>query len=121
MNQHESIQTSYLTDQMKADLDEVIKSIPATQLVSPDHQVPGMDPQVSIDPYTTFKRVRQEFGEVLQYTDGKYGDLEVYNVFGHDLSKPNFCVLGYDLIRQMCTDKTNFINKDGVSMMLLYT
>ena len=106
-------QISYLTDQMKSDLDRVINAIPATQLVSPDHTVPGMNPDVSIDPYSVFKKARQESGEVLQYIDGKYGDVEVYNVFGHDLSKPNFCVLGYDLIRKMCTDKTNFINKDA--------
>ena len=113
MNQSITIDSGYITDDMRADLDGVIRAIPATQLVSPDHQVPGMDPAVSIDPYTHFRRLRQQEGEVLQYVDGRYGSLEVYNVFGHDLSNPNFCVLGYDLIRSMCTDKENFINANA--------
>ncbi|MFN3233676.1 MAG: cytochrome P450 [Alphaproteobacteria bacterium] len=108
--------TSYITDEMKSDLDAVIKAIPPSQLVSPDHQVPGMDPEVSCDPYTHFKSLRDRMGEVLEYRDGMYGDVSVYNVFGHDLSKPNFCVLGYDLIRQMCMDKESFINREAYGM-----
>ncbi len=119
MNVQENITASapsYLTTELKEQIDEVIRAIPASQLVSPDHEVEGMDPKVSIDPYTYFKSLRERKGEVLQYVDGKYGDIQVYNVFGHDLSKPNFCVLGYDLIREMCLDKENFINKDSYGL-----
>jgi len=48
MNQSITIDSGYITDDMRADLDGVIRAIPATQLVSPDHEVPGMDPAVSI-------------------------------------------------------------------------
>ncbi len=107
---------SYLTPDMQVQIDQVIRAIPDSQLISPDHGVEGLDPGVSVDPYTHFKSLRHRLGEVHPYKDGMYGDVHVYNVFGHDLSKPNFCVLGYDLIRQMCLDKENFINKDAYGL-----
>lgn len=93
--------------------DETIKAIPQTQLSSPDYWVPGLDPAVSEDPYTHFKALRQASGEVVQYVDGKYGDVAVYNPFAHDLSTPNFAVLGYEAIREMVKDSDRFINSSA--------
>jgi len=119
MNVQEKIlnqNTSYITEEMKAELDQVIRAIPASQLVSPDHGMDGTDDAVSYDPYTPFRRLRQQKGDVIQYVDGKYGDVVAYNSFGHDLNQPNFCVLGYDLIRQMCLDKEAFVNTDSYGL-----
>lgn len=91
-------------------MDQIIKDIPDTQLSSPDHWVPGLDPAVSQDPYTHFTALRKKSGEVVQYIDGKYGDVAVYNPFMHDLSTPNFAVLGYEAIREMVKDSDRFIN-----------
>lgn len=114
--QTSSAPSTYITAQMKLELDRVIKSIPSSQLISPDHGMEGTDESVSYDPYTPFRRLRQRSGEVHPYVDGKYGDVVAYNSFGHDLSKPNFCVLGYDLIRKMCLDKETFVNADSYGL-----
>jgi cytochrome P450 len=105
------IQPNAMLDKnMMKQMDEVIRNIPPHQLRSPDHNVEGMDPAVSFDPFTHFGRLRDSGQDVVRYIDGKYGDVRVYNVFGRDLTLPNFAVVGYDAIRSMVTDRETFIN-----------
>lgn len=92
-------------------MDKVIREIPEVQLHSADHGVPGLDPAVSIDPFTHFGRLRDAGQDVIQYVDGKYGNLEVYNGFGRDLSLPNFAVIGYSALKAMVLDSENFVNE----------
>ena len=99
-----------LTAALMAEMDEVIESIPDYQLRSVDHHMPGLDPAVSIDPWSNFDALRAERGDVVPYENGRYGNVQVYNGFGHDLSRPNFAVMGFSTIRAMVMDKENFIN-----------
>lgn len=92
-------------------LDQTIKAIPDTQLKSVDYWVPGLDPEVSRDPYAHFAKLRDQQGDVVQYKNDGYGGVQVYNPFGHDISEhPNFAVLGYDAIKRMVRDSENFNN-----------
>ncbi|MGB0921415.1 MAG: cytochrome P450 [Alphaproteobacteria bacterium] len=101
---------------LSADVEKAIQSIPDAQINAADADAPGLDPLVSRDPWTHFRKLRAQQGDCVQYVDGRYGDVEVYNVFGHDLSKPNFAVLGYDAIRKMCMDRKMFINSGAYGM-----
>jgi cytochrome P450 len=92
-------------------MDGVIRSIPDVQLRSADHHAKGMDPAVSLDPFTHFGRLRDAGQDVIPYINGRYGDLEVYNGFGRDLSLPNFAVVGYSALRSMVLDAENFVNE----------
>ena len=94
-------------------MDQVIRNIPEQQLRSADHHAEGMDPAVSIDPFTHFGRLRDNGQDVIQYRDGRYGDVKVYNGFGRDLSLPNFAVVGYDALRSMALDRETFVNRDA--------
>lgn len=94
-------------------MDQVIRNIPAQQLRSADHHAEGMDPAVSIDPFTHFGRLRDSGHDVIQYRDGQYGDVKVYNGFGRDLSLPNFAVVGYDALRAMALNREAFVNRDA--------
>ena len=91
-------------------MDGVIRDIPEQQLRSADHHAAGMDPAVSIDPFTHFGRLRDAGQDVIRYRDGRYGDVQVYNGFGRDLSLPNFAVVGYDALRSMVLDRETFVN-----------
>jgi cytochrome P450 len=93
-------------------MDEVIRAIPDVQLKSADHDMAGLDPAVSIDPFTHFGRLRDNGQDVVQYVDGKYGPLQVYNSFGRDLDLPNFAVVGHAALKSMVLDPANFVN-DG--------
>ena len=95
------------------EIDIVIRNIPAHQLTSPDHAMPGLDPAVSINPFTCFGRLRDRGQDVVQYIDGRYEGVRAYNAFGRDLSQPNFAVLGYRALREVATDKERFINADA--------
>jgi cytochrome P450 len=92
-------------------LDRVIREIPEEQLRSADHGVPGLDPAVSIDPFGTFGKLRDAGQDVIQYIDGKYGPLAVYNGFGRDLALPNFAVVGYSALKSMVLDPASFVNE----------
>jgi cytochrome P450 len=92
------------------EMDKVIREIPDHQLKSADHGVPGLDDAVSIDPFTTLGRLRDDGHDVVQYIDGAYSGLNAYNAFGRDLAKPNFAVLGYGVLREMVTDPVHFVN-----------
>ena len=100
-----------LTAAAMEDLDRVIRAIPDYQLRSADHDMTGMDQKVSVEPWTYFGHLRDTQGDVIQYVDGRYGDVEVYNGFGQELNKPNFAVIGYNALRSMVMDKTNFVNE----------
>lgn len=92
-------------------LDGVIREIPEEQLRSADHGIAGLDPAVSIDPFGHFGRLRDAGQDVIQYVDGKYGPLAVYNGFGRDLSLPNFAVVGYSALKSMVLDPASFVNE----------
>ncbi|HJS10535.1 cytochrome P450 [Sphingopyxis sp.] len=92
-------------------MDEVIRNIPDEQLRSADHGVPGLDPAVSIDPFSHFGMLRDAGQDVIPYANGRYGPLEVYNGFGRDLSLPNFAVVGYSALKAMVLDPANFVNE----------
>lgn len=91
-------------------MDKVIREIPDEQLRSADHGVAGLDPAVSIDPFAHFGRLRDAGQDVIQYIDGKYGPLAVYNGFGRDLALPNFAVVGYGALKSMVLDSDAFVN-----------
>ncbi|SEH19229.1 Cytochrome P450 [Sphingopyxis sp. YR583] len=92
-------------------LDGVIREIPDEQLRSADHGVAGLDPAVSIDPFGHFGKLRDAGQDVIQYIDGKYGPLAVYNGFGRDLALPNFAVVGYSALKSMVLDPASFVNE----------
>lgn len=94
-----------------ARMDKVIREIPDEQLRSADHGIAGLDPAVSIDPFSHFGRLREAGQDVVRYVDGKYGDLAVYNGFGRDLSLPNFAVIGYSALKSMVLDPATFVNE----------
>ena len=110
----ETLPDNALLDHAMMDqMDRVIRNIPEVQLRSADHHATGMDPAVSIDPFTPFGRLRDAGQDVIQYKDGRYGDVQVYNGFGRDLSLPNFAVVGFDALRSMVLDRETFVNKDA--------
>ena len=110
----ESLPDNALLDRAMMDqMDRVIRNIPEVQLRSADHHAAGMDPAVSIDPFTHFGRLRDAGQDVIQYKDGRYSDVKVYNGFGRDLSLPNFAVVGFDALRSMVLDRETFVNKDA--------
>jgi cytochrome P450 len=98
---------------LAVETDRAIREIPASQLRSPDGLAPGLDPQVSLDPFTAFARLRDVRGDVVAYADGAFGDVRTFNPFGHDPDRPIFAVLGYDAIKQMLMDPLHFINADS--------
>jgi cytochrome P450 len=92
-------------------LDRVIRDIPDEQLRSADHGMAGLDPDVSVDPFGHFGKLRDAGQDVVQYIDGRYGPLSVYNGFGRDLALPNFAVIGYTALKSMVLDPESFINE----------
>jgi cytochrome P450 len=92
-------------------MDRVIRDIPDEQLRSADHGVAGLDPAVSIDPFAHFGKLRDAGQDVIQYIDGQYGPLAVYNGFGRDLALPNFAVVGYSALKSMVLDPQAFVNE----------
>jgi cytochrome P450 len=92
------------------DLDLAIRNIPAAMLGAGDAEQPGLDPAVSADPYSHFRALQAAHGDVVPFKDGHYGPLAVYNAFGHDLTRPNFAVMGYKTIEAMATDPEHFVN-----------
>lgn len=99
-----------ISPEQAVEMDKVIREIPAHQLKSADHGVPGLDEAVSVDPFATLGPLRDAGHEVVQYLDGAYGGVRAYNAFGRDLAKPNFAVLGYSALREMVTDPARFVN-----------
>lgn len=95
------------------DADRAIRAIPATQLRAADGLAPGLDYAVSTDPFSHFGRLRDRLGDVVPYADGGYGDVKVFNPFGHDPQRPNFAVLGYEAIREMVMDAERFVNAEA--------
>ena len=105
------VDTDSLLDQVtRVQMDKAIRAIPDHQLKSIDHDAPGMDPAVSIDPWTYFNPLREQGHDIVRYVDGKFGSVRTYNAFGRDTRLPIFGVIGYDALKQMVLDKETFIN-----------
>lgn len=107
------IEDMVIDEAKAAEIDRTIRTIPDTQLRSADGRAPGLDFEVSKDPVSHFRRLHEEQGDVVLYENGRYGDVEVFSPFGHDLDQPNYAVLGYHAIRDMVTDPEHFINADA--------
>ena len=102
-----------INDDVAREIDQTIRTIPQDQLRAPDRNAPGLDFEVSKDPFTLFERMRQEHGDVVAYKDGGYGGCQVFPPFAHPADKPNFGVFGYDAIRTMVQDPEHFVNEDA--------
>lgn len=77
-------------------LDNLIADIPEALLNAPDH--PFVSAEMSADPESLLGPIRDAHGFVLSDADGRYDGVELYNVFGHDLSKPHALALSYGAV-----------------------
>lgn len=120
LDKTENIQTKapafdsgYLDDRLQEELEVAIESIPQSMIKGSDVGMPGLDPEVSFDPYTTLGKLRDEVGDIIPRDATGYGGLQLQNLMGHDLNVPNFLVLGYETMRTIVMDRKTFLNHDS--------
>jgi cytochrome P450 len=91
--------------------DRVIRDLPDTLLHAPDDEFIG-DPEFSRDPFTPLGRLRDNVGGVVRLgADGTYAGQPIYNIWGHDLSKPHFVAIGHAAVSEIGSDRIRFINE----------
>jgi len=92
--------------------DRLIEALPEHLFGAPDDAF--LEPSFSMDPFTPLAALRDRAGTVVRRgQDGLYGGLDIFNVWGHDLSKPHFVALGYDAVNEIGTDAARFANEEA--------
>ncbi len=97
---------------LDASLDRLIENLPEHLFGAPDD--PVLEPGFSRDPFTPLAALRARAGAVVRRgEDGLYDGQSIFNVWGHDLSKPHFVALGYDAVNGIGTDAARFVNDEA--------
>lgn len=91
-----------------AQLAAQIPDLPAALLAAPDH--PFVAPGMSADPFAHLGPIRDKFGIVLRGPDDSYAGERIYNVFGHDLSKPHAMALSHAAVSAIAMAPNRFRN-----------
>ncbi|MEQ9590780.1 MAG: cytochrome P450 [Parvibaculaceae bacterium] len=89
--------------------DELINEFPDHLIGAPDD--PYLDPAFSRDPFSILSALRDSAGGVVRRgDDGTYSGVEIFNVWGHDLSYPHFVALSHEAVKAIGLDRQVFEN-----------
>ena len=95
--------------------DDIIRTFPESLLNAGDDFV--LDPAFSKDPLTPFKAVRDRLGHVVRGENYSFGGVQLPNLFGIDLSRPHYCVMGDAELEEISRDAQRFSNKGAYGAM----
>lgn len=105
-----NIQTEVkIVEGLDQSFDTLIRELPDHLIGAPDDAF--LDPAFSKDPFPILAELRDRAGGVFQRgKDGLYAGTDIFNVWGHDLSKPHFVALSYDAVNKIGTDRNAFVS-----------
>lgn len=89
--------------------DDLIRDFPEHLIGAPDD--PFLDPGFSSDPFSVLGELKDRAGGVVgRGEDGLYAGTDIFNVWGHDLSRPHFVALSYNAVKTIGSDRKRFIS-----------
>ncbi len=112
MNIH---QTAGPVDGLDDSFDTLIKGLPDHLIGAPDDAF--LDPTFSKNPFPILAELRDRAGGMVRRgEDGLYAGTDIFNVWGHDLSKPHFVALSHEAVSKVGSDRNAFISDQAYGM-----
>ena len=92
---------------LDSSFDKVIRAFPDHLIGAPDDLF--LEPSFSRNPYTVLAELRDQAGGVVRRGEaGLYAGVDIFNVWGHDLSHPHFVALSYEAVKTIGSDFKRF-------------